>query len=414
MALRDHKPVPESEMEVVSCRQSICEMIRQIYHMVDDEEVKLKLRIASSMGKSMSRKLSEYKKNWYWNEWALNPAGFRSYHKRFLKPINVLMIAYDDFANTMYRFWLCAKKLGLNAIAVKGVSHPFKYPYQAPLHPSLMNQPISSAPLTVLSPGLEYLIKSANVIHLFASTYPLCAAKWKNHPVVIQHGGTYYRQHPKECNGLFNQLAHKTVIQCPDLLGLGAKNESLIYYPVDTTFIQPDFSKKGEKLVVGHFPSNPKVKGSEKILEVVNQLIEKGYDIEFHGPGGKDKWPLISWAKNLERFIKCDVIVETLSPHQNGKPFGEWGNTALEAAASGCIIISNCTHQDIYQKEYGSLGIHVANDKDALKAELVRLSMLNDDELLKEKKACRKWAEEKHSIPATAERLWDKVYSDFF
>lgn len=409
MPLRKHEPASEAEMDVVSPRMSICETLREVYHMIDDEDAKLKLRVATSMAKSMSRKLSEEKKNWYWNEWDLNPKAIEKYHKRLMRPVDVLMICHDDFANTMWRFWLCAKHLGLNAIAVKGVKHPFRYPYQAPLHPSLMNQPIASAPLTVLSPGLEYLIESANVIHLFTSTYPMCAVRWKDHPVIVQHGGTFYRQHPKECNELFNQLAIKAIIQCPDLLGLGAKNETLIYYPVDTTMIQPDFSKKGDKLIVGHFPSNPKVKGSDAIMKAALEC-----PVEYRGPDGKNDWPLVPWAENLKRLKQCDVIIETLALEQNGKRFGEWGNTALEAAASGCIIISNCIHRDIYEKEYGELGIHVANDEDSLRYELVRLSALNDDDLMAEKKACRKWAEEKHSIPATAERLWNKIYSSFF
>lgn len=409
--LHYHKPVSEEQMKAKSPRYSICETLRQAYHLIDNDDAKIKLREATAMAKAMSRKIAgDEGEKWYVRDrmWGPNP-NHQSYANWLKRPIDVLMICYDDFANTLARFWQCARYLGLNAIAVKGVKHPFRYPYQAPLHPSLMHQPISSAPLTVLAPGLEHLIECANVVHLFTSTYPMCAVNWGKHPVIVQHGGTYYRQHPKECNELFNQLAQKTVIQCPDLLGLGAKDETLIYYPVDTTLIQPDFSKKGDKLVVGHFPSNPKVKGSDLIRSVIFES-----PVNYMGPDGVNNWPLVPWAENLKRFKQCDVIVETLAAEQTGKKYGEWGNTALEAAASGCVIVSNCIHEDVYQKEYGDLGIHVANDAYSLKVELTRLSQLSDDDLMAEKKACRKWVEEKHSIPATAERLWNKIYCDYF
>ena len=408
--LHRHEPIAESEMIVASPRNSICETLRGIYHSTEDPEIRLKLREAVSMAKAMSAKLSEKKPNWYWNFWDLNPDGMTKRHHGMLKPIDILMISYDDFANTMYRFWLCAKHLGLNAIAIKGKVHPFQYPYQAPLHPSLMNTPINSAPLTVMAPGLESMIESSRVVHLFASTYPMCAAKWGKFPLIVQHGGTYYRQNPEPINKFFNSMTQQTVIQCPDLLNLGAKNESLIYYPVDTTMIQPNFTKKGEKLVVGHFPSNPIVKGTETIYNAVKDIE----GIEYVGATPDKVWALKPWTDNMMRFLTCDVIIETCAPDQNGKPFGEWGNTALEAAASGCVVVSNAAHQDIYKKEYGALGLHVANNPEDLRAEIIRLASLPDDKLLEEKKACCDWATTNHSIPATAERLWNRVYSRYF
>ena len=326
---------------------------------------------------------------------------------------DVLFLTYDDNANTGYRFWQCARHLGLNSAMFKGVRHSFGYPKQAPIHPSLANTPICTYPTTIMAPGTESLINSSKVIHLIASTYPMAAVKWEKKKVVIQHGGSVYRQNPKASNDFFNGFVDKTIIQCPDLLGLGAKDEVLIYYPIDTNLIQPDFSKKGKSLVVGHFPSNPQVKGSKEIFGSIS-AVSLNHDIEYHGWHGDGSNGVVSWPSNLKRMKASDVIVECCAPDQNGKPYGEWGNTALEAAASGCIVISNAVHRDIYEKEYGPLGVHVANDPESMKAELIRLSELSDGELMAEKKACRQWAEKYHSIPATAERLWNRVYSRYF
>lgn len=61
MALRKHSPVPISVMDTESDINTICEILRQIYHKTDDTEIKTKCRIATSMAKSMSRKLRQYK-----------------------------------------------------------------------------------------------------------------------------------------------------------------------------------------------------------------------------------------------------------------------------------------------------------------------------------------------------------------
>ena len=43
------------------------------------------------------------------------------------EPIDVLLIAKNDWANTGARFWRCLLSLGLNAVMVKGEKHPFQY-----------------------------------------------------------------------------------------------------------------------------------------------------------------------------------------------------------------------------------------------------------------------------------------------
>jgi len=40
---------------------TICQTIRDIYHMIDDPDVKLRLRLAMAMAKAMNDKLQYYK-----------------------------------------------------------------------------------------------------------------------------------------------------------------------------------------------------------------------------------------------------------------------------------------------------------------------------------------------------------------
>jgi len=336
------------------------------------------------------------------------------------RQIDVLMLAKNDWANTGYRFWRCVRSLGLNSIMFKGNAHPFAYPNQAPLHPSLTGLPVDLYPVTVMAPYLETLLAESKVVHFIGSTY-VVVPNWdwarNGTKIVVQHGGSTYRLAPERCNQIFNPIASATIIQCPDLLGLGAKNETLIYYPVDTEKIQPDYTRPlAGKLVIGHFPSDPTVKGTATILKVIEKLFRKpavSKRLAYQGvrnTQGTNHW--VSWEENLARMKACDIIIETLNVDIAGRKYGEWGNTALEAAALGKIVITNSLATNEYRVQYGTPpALHIANTPEALEECLTALSDMSDSDIERRKHEARYWAQTYHSIPATAKRLWDKVYS---
>jgi hypothetical protein len=99
-----------------------------------------------------------------------------------------------------------------------------------------------------------------------------------------------------------------------------------------------------------------------------------------------------------------------MSLESGGMPFGEWGNTALEAAALGKIVVTNSLNTDLYRAEYGDCALQIANTPEALKETLQRLISLSDGELTQLKLQSREWVENKHSMMPTGERMWDKVY----
>ena len=71
-----HQPVPEADMEVVSPRYSICEVIRGIYKSTDDPKIKTECRIATAMAKAMSKKISDLltdQQYWFVDFWDKNP-----------------------------------------------------------------------------------------------------------------------------------------------------------------------------------------------------------------------------------------------------------------------------------------------------------------------------------------------------
>jgi hypothetical protein len=62
--LKISDPCPIEYMEMKNPQNTICEVLREIYHLTDDPVIKLRLRVATTIAKKMSKKLSEY--NWNW------------------------------------------------------------------------------------------------------------------------------------------------------------------------------------------------------------------------------------------------------------------------------------------------------------------------------------------------------------
>jgi len=59
-----HKPCRVELMNKKNPENTICETLRQAYHLIDNNEARVKLRIATTMAKRMERKLREYKRDW--------------------------------------------------------------------------------------------------------------------------------------------------------------------------------------------------------------------------------------------------------------------------------------------------------------------------------------------------------------
>ncbi len=61
--LKDREPAPlwEMDRERWEGHHSICQTIRDIYHLTDNEELRLKCRVAMAMTKAMHEKLKWYK-----------------------------------------------------------------------------------------------------------------------------------------------------------------------------------------------------------------------------------------------------------------------------------------------------------------------------------------------------------------
>jgi len=342
------------------------------------------------------------------------------------KDIDVLGLIKWDWANSGYRFTQSLKKLGLNAASFKGTPLAyFNYPIQLPTLPILSQPQVDMYPITNNAQHdetLQNLIYRSKVIYLFGTQHLTNIHIPRDTRVVVQHGGITYRDAPEKCNSLFNPIVSATIAQCPDLLNLGAKNEHLIYYPVDTDLLKPNYNfKHSDKLIIGHFPSSPINKGTEAITRVIQKLKNSSLGDKFEYNGipwlgeANKRAHFVDWTDNLDRLRSSDIVVETCKRSLHGKPFGEWGNTAIEGSSLGTIIVTNSLTPEIYDEEYGPCALHI-NDgtPEGLEKSLVELLKLPREEILKRKKEAREWVVTNHSIEATALRLWDRVFKGFF
>lgn len=348
------------------------------------------------------------------------------------EPIDILILTNWDWANTGWRYKRAMETMPsprpLRIMMYKGQPHAFNYPEQAPIHWGIHNKSFRIGddgkpcrhPIIIPAPELKPLVDRARCVWFQAETFIDTGADLRGKHVYVAMSGATMREQPEKVSGFFNQIVEKSIAQFPTLMNLGAKDEVLIYYPVDTDRLQPVFERHcPSKVIIGHFPSNPENKGSELIRDVVDRLAKDpalGDRLEYIGNAATD-WRHtrhVDWLDNLDRMRKCDVLIETIQMEIKGKPFGEWGNTAIEGAALGKIVITNSLNVDMYQREYGDLGLWMANDGEQLEKQLRRVLSLSDAELCLEKQRMRQWVERNHSITSTGQRLWNKVFKDVF
>lgn len=416
MPLRKHEPVSDEAMRWTSPNNSICQVLREIYFTTDDPDTKLRCRLATAMAKAMTAKLKAYKQDWEREFWDSNENHQTQLESRLdtyvpERPVStmrsksgklydVLYLCANDWANSGYRYAKCLRSLGLNVVGVKVNHHPFFYPETLPTYPDLTNE------------QAQFLVNHSHVTVLHNTTY-IEGIDWSKTNVVAQHGGFSYRQGHNEVNKYLNPIAKATIIQCPDLLGLGAVNEHWISFPVDTDYIKPSNKPIGDRLVFGHFPSVAASKGTAEIVKVIDEIKDPRMEYVGVRPETAQK-EIVPWNANLSRIAGCDAYIESLFLKQHDMEVGEFGNQALEAAAMGKAVITNCTHIDRYRKEYGQPPFFVANTPGELYGRIQEVLAMDPETLKGCQDVFRDLVVQHHSIHATAKRMWDKVYRGLF
>ena len=312
---------------------------------------------------------------------------------------HVLFLSGKDYANLGYLLAKSIRAAGVSATSLKRKFNP--------------NRP-KSMQSRLYQPEDESFVRAVEkadvIVHMHSAYTEIPPDLLKDKKIVVFHGGSRYRLNPRKLNGKFNPHVHLSLVQTGELLELGAKNPHWLLPPVDLKRIKPNYTFHDSKLVVGHFSSRPDMKGNHPyakgtlLIGIMMKSLRKagfGDNFEYRSSQG-----FIPWSENLRRMGECDVYIESLGlAAKKNINRHDWSMTALEAAASGCITITNFAYEEMYKKEYGLHGLIVANTRQGLVDVMKNLFDMDQGELLTLKHKARAWVEEKHSFEAVGIRL---------
>ena len=304
-----------------------------------------------------------------------------------IQEMRVLFLCNRDFANLGYLFAECLKANDVSAIC-------------------LTTQPTLRRPLTergVPIQSKEHLhtfVKPADVIIWMHSQWvALDGMDLTGKKLGVFHGGTKYRGSASRVNKFFNPRVNFTWTQSTEgtMLNRGAKNETWVFPPVDTVKLQPESYDIGEKLIIGHFPSQPKRKGANHINAVMRRLREEPIGDSFtYIYSGQ----LAPWKRNMVNLAYCDVYIDNIT-------HAGWGLAILEAAALGTIGVAGFGLRKEYEEIYGPCPLPdlAAMDTEGLYTHVKELILTDRDVLVQKKKEYRQWVENYHTFEFIGKEL---------
>jgi glycosyltransferase involved in cell wall biosynthesis len=241
-------------------------------------------------------------------------------------------------------------------------------------------------------------IDKADVIQIMHS-YPefLAYAVSRKKRIFVYHTGTNYRMNSKGMNTIFNDYVERSFTDQCEFMGLNAKNLTYIATAIDTDKFRQNLRPADAGKVIGHFPSNKVVKGTDKILEMLGNLTVK-YDLNY-------STLKVGHKQQLNRMKDCDIYIEMFAPMQGNHTYGCYGVTAFEAAAMGKVVITNNNNQTVYHNAYGECALRIVNTENEFMHELNYLLGLESHVIKEIQSRSRQWVLEKHSYQATGEYL---------
>ena len=296
----------------------------------------------------------------------------------------VLNICTNDWANFAYDNYQSLLAVGVDAKAIKFRPHKNSYPDQCEI---VTNDNL-----------IQSMVDDADVIQVFFSDEKIIPYL-RGKKVIVYHAGSNYRNYPEHYNKVWNPIVDKTVLALGEFWNLGAKNQNYLVGAIDTNRLQPNYDIH-DKTQLAHYPSNVRKKGTNIIFGLI-RMLSKRHSFDFKAFNVR----LVSAQENIKRISDCDVYIELYQPVLDGKPYGSWGITAMEAAALGKIVITNHISYKVYESVYGNCGIMRANTIPELEQAIKRCLTIPRDKLLSWQYDTRNWIESNHSYKATGEKL---------
>jgi len=301
--------------------------------------------------------------------------------------MKIILLCCDDYANLAHGHAKALQCAGINAECLKLKPHIFGYAEQGRL---------------VTEPQMIGELRKADMVVIYHShPVPFRIVKdflQQGGKIIVAafHSGSIYRDNPEATRKAFDAIGcvlHLTD-QCEFLMN--GENMQYVTAAIDMQAPIRGLIRNAAPVVFGHFPSNPDVKGTKKIREVM-----AGIKSDFLCSTER-----VGHAEQLDRMAGCDVYIELFQPTLNGKPYGCYGVTAFEAAALGKAVVTQNLNVDAYSKAYGvSLPFIICNTEEELRHHLECLSKYSAGELADLQSKTLAWVKKYHILQATGERL---------
>lgn len=300
--------------------------------------------------------------------------------------MKVLNIASNDYANMSHNNARALRSVNVECDDYVLNFHPFEYESQSNI---------------IDKKRLLEICNDYDIVQIFHSCEIIfnliIQADFKGR-IVVYHTGTRYRERPSYFNKLFKGVDVIMTDQT-EFMELGAKN---IHYIAPHVELLPTEKRKQGKLIIGHYPSNHDVKGTNEIIKML-EPFKNDFEIRID----ITKLP---HKENLQRISECHIYIELFKPELKGKTYGCFGVTAFEASALGCLVVTNNLHQNVYNDVYNNCPFYIENTKESFVQliETIR-DVVNHDNFDEIATECHDDLMLSHSIQATGKRILDLI-----
>ncbi len=285
----------------------------------------------------------------------------------------ILLASSNDYANLIHNQANSLRAAGVDCIDVTLNPHTFNYPSQSKV--------VTRETFKTLSAEADHVLIGHSCPILFDLNH--------NPSFSVYHTGTRFRESPTFFLDLFQSAKVHLTDQTEFMV------HPVMKYVVSG--INPDLYKPkpiGNRLIVGHYPSNPEVKGTNEIVEMLKPFKEK-YEIRI---GLKQ----VGYEDQIKRMQDVDIYIELFKPTLNGRQYGCFGVTALEAAMMGKLVITQDLEDKTYRQTYGESLFVNAKNKWLFNAALEDAYSFFSESMSRQ---IRDEAVSRHSYEATGKRL---------
>lgn len=291
---------------------------------------------------------------------------------RYIRKFDIVVISFDGFLiGRIPLIWRCQsyifKALNIKVIIIPygGDSYVYKYVKSEEVHQGLLDSyPMSKNRQKKISQRVNY---------------------WKKHSDLILPGF------------LYADLFRKTDLNSSKIL----KVPSPLVIDTNTWRSNKKSIDKGQVIEIAHMPNHRGFKGTEKILEVIKELEDEGFNIKFH---------LIEGLPNDEvrKLLQDKIHILIDQIYATG-----YGLNAIEGMASSCVVMANLSDQrytSVYAGTYLDECPIISINKSNLKHELIRI-ILNHNRINDLSELSRNYVENFHSYKYFSILFGDIIHS---